>query len=72
MTTSQIRKATKNMTFENANYFIQNSGLQLELQENYPFLKSWVVKNNKEIGWISNSKRDLINEMSHVLFAFNY
>jgi hypothetical protein len=72
MTTSQIRKATKNMTFENANYFIQNSGLQLELQENYPFLKSWVVKNNKEIGRISNSKRDLINEMSHVTFAFNY
>jgi hypothetical protein len=72
MTTTQIRKATKKMTFENANYFIENSGLQLELQENYPFLKSWIVKNNKEITRLSNCKKDLINGMAEVTFAFNY
>jgi hypothetical protein len=71
MTSTQIRKATKNMTFENANYFIQNSNLQLELLQNFPFLKMWSVKNNKEFAIITNSKKDLINEMSKVTFAFN-
>ena len=71
MTSTQIKKATKNMTFENANYFIQNSSLQLELLQNFPFSKMWTVKNNKEFYIITNSKKDLINEMSKVTFAFN-
>lgn len=71
MNAKQIRKATNKMTFEQANNFIENLGLQLELQQNYPYLKSWSVKNNNEIYFISNSTKYLNGSIADVKFCFS-
>jgi hypothetical protein len=71
MTTNQIRKATKKMTFEQANIFITNLGFELVVSENHPFLKSWEVKNNNEIYRISNYLNSLTDNLCDVKFGYN-
>jgi len=77
MTAAEIRTNTKNMTFEQANTYIQSIGLELTPSENHPFLKSWQVKNHKEISRISNyvdyelSGAKLIRRKADVLFCFH-
>jgi hypothetical protein len=70
MTAVQIRKATENMSFEQACVYIENLNLELVASENYPFLKSWEVKNHKEFSRISNYMNDLIEKKAEVLFGF--
>ena len=70
MTTNQIKKATKQMTFNQATKFIETLGFELVPSENYAFLKSWQVKNNKEIFRITNTMNTLQDEMSDVTFCF--
>jgi hypothetical protein len=70
MTAAQIRTATENMTFEQACVYIENLGLELVASENYPFLKSWEVKNHKEFSRISNYMDNLENKKADVLFGF--
>jgi hypothetical protein len=70
MTAAQIRTATENMTFEQACFFIENLGFELVASENYPFLKSWEVKNHKEFSRISNYMDSLENKKAEVLFGF--
>ena len=72
MTTKQINKATKNMTLNQATYFIENCGLKLVAQENYPFCKSWSVLDNKEISTISATKISLDSDICDVKYCFNY
>lgn len=67
----EILKATKNLSFENGVNYIQNLGLELELQENHVFLKSWSVKNNPEFHRISCYMDDLITKNADVKFSFN-
>jgi hypothetical protein len=71
MKAKEILKATKNLSFENGVYFIKNLDLELELQENLPFLKSWSVKNNPEFHRISCYMDDLITKNADVKFSFN-
>jgi hypothetical protein len=70
MTAAQIRTATENMSFEQANVFIENLNLQLVISENYPYLKSWEVKNHNEFSRISNYMDSLENKKAEVLFGF--
>ena len=52
-----IKKLIKNAnatTFTNANLLIENSGLNLKLIEDLPFMKIWRVIDNKEIVTIMN------------------
>jgi hypothetical protein len=72
MTTKQFLKAEKNLTWEQMNSFILNSGLELELSDSKPYYKTWMVKNNKEIFMITNYIKDLNTNMSEVKFGFNY
>jgi hypothetical protein len=71
MKAKQIRTATKNLSFENAIYFIENLGFELEQQQNLSFCKSWSVKNNKEFFRISCTMNDLIIKNADVKFCFN-
>lgn len=70
MKANQIKKLTKKMSFTNANIFIESLGFELELQENYPFMKSWSVKNNNEIFRITNYLDNLTNNNSDIKFCF--
>jgi hypothetical protein len=70
MKAAQIKKATKNMTFDQANLFITNLGFELVPSENYVFLKSWEVKNNNEIFRISNSLKSITDNLCDVKFCF--
>lgn len=70
MKAQQIKKATKNNTFENATYIIENSGLELVLIQNLGFSKMWEVKNNTEITHITNTLKDLVSNQSDVKFTF--
>lgn len=77
MKAKEIRKATKNLTFKQAEKFIINIGFELELQYDYGFSKRWSVKNNNEINAISldyipNANTEFENFKSDVLFCFNY
>ena len=72
MKSNQIKKATKNMSFESANHFIENCGLELILISNSKFSKMWDVKNNKEITHICNDLYSLTDNKSDVKFVFNY
>ena len=71
MKAKQIKDATKKMTFKQANNFIESLGFELELQENYPFMKSWGVKNNNEFFRITNYMGNLVTHNSEVKFNFN-
>ena len=72
MTTKEIKKATKSMSFESATYFIQNCGLELTLIQDFAFGKMWEVKNNNEISHISNFLKSLTDNTADVKFCFNY
>jgi hypothetical protein len=72
MTTTQILAATKTLTFEQANNFIEkHSGLSVEKINEISTSIVWRVNNNKEICYISNSYKSLVTGMSCVLFTFN-
>jgi len=77
MTAKEIRNNTKNMTFEQANTYIQSIGLELIPSENHDFLKSWQVKNHKEFSRISSYMEyelkgaKLIRRKADVLFCFH-
>lgn len=76
MKAKEIRKATKNLTFKQAEKFITNIGFELELQYDYGFSKRWSVKNNNEIhaislNYIAEINTDYENFKSDVLFCFN-
>jgi hypothetical protein len=70
MKATQIKKATKQMTFNEANEFIKSLGFELVLIQNLPFAKMWEVKNNTEFSHISNTLKGLENNLSMVKFAF--
>lgn len=71
MTTKEIRKATKSMSFESATYFIENCGLELNLIADVVYGKMWEVKNNKEITHISNYCKSLTDNTADIKFCFN-
>jgi hypothetical protein len=77
MTAKEIRNNTKNMTFIQACNYIESIGLELIPSENFPFLKSWEVKNHKEFYRISNyvdyelKGATLVRRKADVLFCFN-
>jgi hypothetical protein len=71
MKASQIKKATKGMTLENATAFIQNLGFELELLQEFSYGKMWKVKNNTEILIISNFLKNLSSNECEIKFSFN-
>lgn len=71
MTTSEILKASKNNSWTNVNFIIENSGLELNLIQNLPYCKMWEVKNNSEISHISNVMKSCGENISEVKFAWN-
>ncbi len=70
MTSDQILRAAKNNTWTNMNHVIENSGLELELIENLPFLKMWAVKNSKEFSHITNTMKYCGEDVSKVTFGW--
>jgi len=66
-----ITAKVKNTTFTQGNLIIENSGLELELIQNLPFVKMWSVKNNKEITHITNTMT-FVGDMSKVTYCFNW
>lgn len=71
MTSLIITKLTKNNTFKTNNTIIENSGLELELIQDFPFVKMWKVNNSKEFTHITNNIDNLVTRVSKVRFAFN-
>ena len=77
MTAKEIRNNTKNMTFIQACNYIESIGLELKPSENFPFLKSWEVKNHAEISRISNyvnyelKGATLVRRKADVMFSFH-
>jgi len=69
---SEIIKATKNMTFEQATYYIENtSGLEVERIHTLSTSILWRVNHNSEISYISNSYMSLVTGMSDVKAVWN-
>lgn len=66
----EIREATEQMTFNQATEYIQSLGFKMQLVEDYPFLKSWSVKNHKEFSRIANYLYVLDGDKSDVKFSF--
>jgi hypothetical protein len=71
MKAKEIRKATKNLSFENGINFIENLGFDLELIQNFNFCKAWSVKNNKEIYYIFCTMSHCENMKANITFLFN-
>lgn len=71
MTTKQLKQAAKNNSFENVNFIIENSGLCLELIQEFPFSRLWKVVNNREVCFISNTIADLNTGKAQLKFVFN-
>ena len=69
-TTNQIKSATKKVSFNLANSIIENSGLELELIQDLPFMKQWSVKNNKEITGIISTKKIYDNDFANIGFIW--
>jgi hypothetical protein len=72
MTTKEILTATKKMTFNQAIAYVKSIGFELTLAENFPFLVSFNVKNNKEISRVSIYMKTLECKMADVKFSFLY
>ena len=64
---AEIIKSTKNMTFEQATSYIENtSGLDVARINSLPTSILWRVNNSTEISYISNSYMSLVTGMSDV------
>jgi ABC-type metal ion transport system substrate-binding protein len=71
MTAQQLISAAKNNSWTNVNSIIENSGLEINLIQNLPFLKMWEVKNNKEITHITNTMKCCGENISKLTFCWN-
>lgn len=71
MTTTQLIASAKNNSWTNVNFIIENSGLELTLIQNLPFMKMWEVKNNKEITHITNTMKYCGENISKLTFCWN-
>ena len=69
---SKIKKAAKNNTWNNVNYIIENSGLELKLVQNLPYCKMWKVLNDKDLNYISNTKKYVDQEIPQIGYSLNY
>ena len=71
-TAEKIKKETQKMNFNQATKYIESIGLDIEIHENYPFLKSWMVKNHNEFTNISNYLMSLDSDKSDIKFTFKF
>jgi|LakMenEpi03Aug12_release.lakeMendotaPanAssembly.Ray.scaffolds.fasta_scaffold202382_2 hypothetical protein len=68
---NKIKESAKNNSWSNVNRIIENLNLQLELVQDLPFCKLWIVKNNIEIHSISNTIDYANNGNASINFTFN-
>ena len=71
-TAEKIKKETQKMNFNQATKYIESIGLDIEIHENYPFLKSWRIKNHNEFTNISNYLNSLDSDKSDIKFTFKF
>jgi hypothetical protein len=71
MKAKEIKKATNGLNFDQINYFLNNSGLELNLIQNLGFCKMWEVSNHSEICFISNTIKQINSNLAEVKFVFN-
>jgi hypothetical protein len=64
-------RISQNNSWSNVNQMIENLGLQLDLIQDLPFCKLWIVKNHKEIHSISNTIDYTNNGNGDIKFTFN-
>jgi hypothetical protein len=67
----KLVRIAKNNSWSNVNQMIENLGLQLELIQDLPYCKMWLVKNHKEIHCISNTIDYANNGNGDIKFTFN-
>ena len=70
MSTTKLISAAKNNTWTNVNSIIENSGFELNLIQDLPFMKMWEVKNNKEVTHVTNTMKYCGENISKLTFCW--